>query len=105
MKLTATKPPSPLGLFANRPTPRLYDAVSRSIRGAVLPTDITKRVTAHTFRQASATHLIKAGDDIRTMQELLGHSDVRTTTIYTHVLNQGGQDVRSPADFDGLVSE
>ena len=71
---------------------------------AVRKSDITKRVTAHTFRHSFATHLIEAGYDIRTVQELRGHSDVRTTMIYTHVLNKGGHGVRSPADFDDFLS-
>ncbi len=59
---------------------------------------IPKRVTCHTLRQSSATHLLEAGCDIRTVQELLGHSDVSTTMIYTHALNKGPKAVRSPLD-------
>lgn len=71
---------------------------SRSLKVAVRKAGLTKRVTSHTFRHSFATHLLADGYDIRTVQELLGHKDVRTTMIYTHVLNRGGRGVRSPAD-------
>jgi len=70
----------------------------RSLKTAVREADLTKRVTSHTFRHSFATHLLTEGYDIRTVQELLRHKDVRTTMIYTHVLNRGGRGVRSPAD-------
>jgi site-specific recombinase XerD len=72
--------------------------LQHAVRLAAQQSGVPKRVSCHTFRHSVATHLLQNGYDIRTVQELLGHKDVKTTMVYTHVLNRGGLAVRSPLD-------
>jgi integron integrase len=76
--------------------------INKAIKAAVRRVGLTKHISAHTFRHSFATHLLQRGTDIRTIQALLGHSDVATTMIYTHILQQGGHGVPSPLDDLGV---
>ena len=77
------------------------NGLQKAVKRAAQLAGITKKVNCHSLRHSFATHLLESGYDIRTVQELLGHADVSTTMIYTHVLNRGGQGVLSP--LDGLA--
>ena len=74
------------------------NGLQKAVRAAAQKAGITKKVNCHCLRHSFATHLLLSGYDIRTVQELLGHANVSTTMIYTHVLNRGGQGVLSPFD-------
>ena len=74
--------------------------VQKAVKEATSRAGINRKISCHTLRHSFATHLLEARYDIRTVQELLGHADVSTTMIYTHVLNRPGLSVRSPADFE-----
>ena len=75
------------------------NGLQKSIKKAAAAVGMAKQVNCHALRHSFATHLLEAGYDIRTVQELLGHADVSTTMIYTHVLNKPGVGVRSPVDM------
>ena len=73
-------------------------SLQRAVKRSIMDSGITKQASTHTFRHSFATHLLQAGYDIRTVQDLMGHKDIRTTQVYTHILERGGNAVKSPLD-------
>jgi integron integrase len=94
----ASKPPRDPRTGAWRRHDVSEDSVQRYVRAAVRRAGIAKHASCHTLRHCFATHLLESGYDIRTIQELMGHKDVSTTQIYTHVMRKGARGVRSPAE-------
>ncbi len=99
----ATRPYVEVGTGTRRRHHLHESVVQRAVKDAARRAGLSKPATTHSLRHSFATHLLECGYDIRTIQELLGHRDVSTTMVYTHVLNRGGHGVRSPLDAADVV--
>ncbi|UJB64128.1 integron integrase [Acidovorax sp. YS12] len=98
VRSTDPRPDARTGELLERRHPIYPESVQRVVRAAARRAQIAKPVSPHVLRHSFATHLLQSGYDIRTVQELLGHADVSTTMVYTHVLNKGGRGILSPLD-------